>query len=68
MAGGQGELKNAIVRLGHMGHVDWSDVLAGLHALKQGLVKAGGYSAARTFLEDAMTAYEIALHDGYPQA
>ncbi len=68
MAGGQGELKNAIVRLGHMGHVDWSDVLAGLHAFKQGLVKAGGYSAARTFLEDAMTAYEIALHDGYPQA
>lgn len=68
MAGGQGELKNSIVRLGHMGHVDWSDVLAGLHALKQGLVRAGGYSAARTFLEDSMTAYESALGQGYPKA
>ena len=67
MAGGQGELKNSIVRLGHMGHVDWSDVLAGLHALKKGLVKAGGYSAARTCLEDAMAAYENALRDGYPR-
>lgn len=65
MAGGQGELKKSIVRLGHMGHVDWSDVLAGLHALGRGLAKAGGYSAAKTVLEDAMTAYEQALLEGY---
>lgn len=66
MAGGQGELKKAIVRLGHMGHVDWSDVLAGLHALRQGLHAAGGYSAARVYLEEAMHAYETALRDGCP--
>ena len=66
MAGGQGELKNSVVRLGHMGHVDWSDVLAGLHALKRGLAAAGGYSAARSFMEDAMYAYEEALVDGCP--
>jgi aspartate aminotransferase-like enzyme len=66
MAGGQGELKKKLVRLGHMGHVDWSDVLAGLHALRQGLHGAGGYSAARTYLEDAVLAYEAALVEGYP--
>ena len=66
MAGGQGELKKRVVRLGHMGHVDWSDVLAGLHALKTGLAAAGGYSAARTYLEDAMHAYEEALGEGFP--
>lgn len=66
MAGGQGELKNSIVRIGHMGHVDWSDVLAGLHALRQGLIMAGGYSAARTYMEDALQAYETSLQEGYP--
>lgn len=66
MAGGQGELKSSVVRLGHMGHVDWSDVLAGLYALKAGLAAAGGYSAARNFMEDAMHAYEEALAEGFP--
>jgi aspartate aminotransferase-like enzyme len=67
MAGGQGELKKSVVRLGHMGHVDWSDVLAGLRALRAGLIAAGGYSAARTYLEDAVQAYEDALAQGYPE-
>jgi aspartate aminotransferase-like enzyme len=67
MAGGQGELKKSVVRLGHMGHVDWSDVLAGLHALRQGLQDAGGYSASRTYMEDAVRAYEDALRDGCPE-
>lgn len=67
MAGGQGELKKSLVRLGHMGHVDWGDVLAGLHALRVGLIAAGGYSAARTYLEDAVGAYEDALHEGCPE-
>ena len=66
LAGGQGDLKNKAVRLGHMGHVDWSDVLAGLHALKTGLVAAGGYCAARTYMEDAVHAYEEALEEGCP--
>lgn len=67
MAGGQGELKKSIVRLGHMGHVDWTDVLAGLYALRQGVVAAGGYLASRTFLENALHAYEQALRSGYPR-
>lgn len=67
MAGGQGELKKRVVRLGHMGHVDWSDVLAGLHALRQGLRAAGGYSASRTYMEDAVGAYEDALREGCPE-
>ncbi|NLV96724.1 MAG: alanine--glyoxylate aminotransferase family protein [Desulfovibrionales bacterium] len=67
MAGGQGELKKSIVRLGHMGHVDWTDVLAGLYALRQGIVAAGGYLASRTFLENALHAYEQALRSGYPR-
>lgn len=66
MAGGQGELKTSVVRLGHMGHVDWADVLAGLHALKVGLAAAGGYSAAKSYLEEAMAAYAEALEEGYP--
>ena len=66
MAGGQGDLKKSLIRVGHMGHVDWSDVLAGLHALKMGLTQAGGYSAARSYLEDALRAYEEALEGGYP--
>jgi aspartate aminotransferase-like enzyme len=67
MAGGQGELKKCVVRLGHMGHVDWSDVLAGLHALREGLHAAGGYCATRTYMEDAVQAYEEALRDGCPE-
>lgn len=67
MAGGQGEMKKSVIRLGHMGHVDWADVLAGLHALRQGLHAAGGYCATRTYLEDAVRAYEEALRDGCPE-
>lgn len=66
MAGGQGELKNNIIRLGHMGHVDWSDILAGLYSLRQGIAAAGGYLASRTYLEEALHAYEQALLSGYP--
>lgn len=66
MAGGQGEMKKSVVRLGHMGHVDWGDVLAGLRALRVGLLAAGGYAASRTYLEDAVGAYEGALVQGYP--
>lgn len=66
MAGGQGELKKSIVRLGHMGHVDLSDVLAGLYALRQGVMAAGEYLASQTYLEEALQAYEQALASGYP--
>lgn len=64
MAGGQDDLKGRLVRLGHMGWVDWSDVLAGLYALKYALGKVGGYSASRDFMEAAMSAYNCALETG----
>lgn len=62
MAGGQDKLKGRIVRIGHMGWVDWADVLAGLYALDCALKEGGGFSASRDYLEQAMAAYEAALH------
>ncbi len=64
MAGGQDQLKGRIVRIGHMGWVDWADALAGLYALDRGLMATGGYSAARDYLETAMAAYRAALEAG----
>lgn len=64
MAGGQDQLKGRIVRIGHMGWVDWADALAGLYALDRGLIAMGGYSAARDYLETAMAAYRSALETG----
>lgn len=61
MAGGQDHLKGRIIRIGHMGWVDWSDILAGLYALNRALLECGGYSGARDYLEQAMAAYRIAL-------
>ncbi|MFO7727230.1 MAG: alanine--glyoxylate aminotransferase family protein [Desulfonatronovibrio sp.] len=58
MAGGQNHLKGRIVRMGHMGYVDWSDLLAGLYALRQAAVKQGGFSGSRDYLEQAMAVYE----------
>lgn len=66
MAGGQGRLKGRIVRLGHMGHVDFGDVAVGLYALARSLSLAGGYTACRDYLEQALAAYEQALADGPP--
>ena len=64
MAGGQDQLKGRIVRIGHMGWVDWGDALAGLYALDRGLIGMGGYSGARDYLETAMSAYRGALEAG----
>lgn len=61
MAGGQDHLKGRIIRMGHMGWVDWSDVLAGLHALAASVVACGGYIGTRDYLEQAMAAYSGAL-------
>ncbi|WP_035243665.1 pyridoxal-phosphate-dependent aminotransferase family protein [Desulfonatronovibrio hydrogenovorans] len=61
MAGGQDHLKGRIVRMGHMGYVDWSDLLAGLYALRSCLIRCGGYSGADDYLERAMAAYEEVL-------
>ncbi|MFP4236082.1 MAG: pyridoxal-phosphate-dependent aminotransferase family protein [Desulfonatronovibrio sp.] len=58
MAGGQNHLKGKIVRMGHMGYVDWSDLLAGLYALCQSMINQGGFSGSRDYLEQAMAAYQ----------
>jgi aspartate aminotransferase-like enzyme len=68
MAAGQGYLKDRVARLGHMGHVDFGDVLAGLAAFKAAFVEAGGYVACTDALEQAMAAYGEALRQGPPAA
>ncbi len=60
-AGGQDHWKGRMVRFGHMGWVDWADVLAGLHALAAGLRAVGGFSGSRDYLETALSAYRQAL-------
>ncbi len=61
VAGGQDHLKGRILRIGHMGWVDWADLAAGLYALEQSLRACLGYSAARDYLERSLAAYRAAL-------
>lgn len=65
MAGGQDELKGKIVRMGHMGWVDWGDCLAGLSALSQCLQHCGWQPGSRSFLQDAVVAYDKAMEQGW---
>lgn len=60
MAGGQDRLKDRIIRIGHMGWVDWADCLAGLYALDRGIANLGGSTANVSFMEAAMDAYNQA--------
>ena len=41
LAGGQGELRGKIVRIGHIGYVDIFDVVTGLAAMELALAEAG---------------------------
>ncbi|MDE5832831.1 MAG: alanine--glyoxylate aminotransferase family protein [Desulfovibrio sp.] len=66
MAGGQDRLKGKIVRLGHMGWVDWSDCLAGLFALTEALREESGFIAEPGWSVAALEAYEKALREGCP--
>ncbi|MCR4667174.1 MAG: alanine--glyoxylate aminotransferase family protein [Desulfovibrio sp.] len=61
MAGGQDKLKGRAIRIGHMGWVDWGDVLAGLYALDRSILACSGFSGSRDYLEQAMAAYQAAL-------
>lgn len=61
MAGGQGHLKGRIVRIGHMGWVDWADLAAGIQALARSYVRCGGHVSCRDYLERGLLAYERAL-------
>lgn len=66
MAAGQGHMKDQVVRLGHMGHVDFGDVLAGLAALRAAFTAAGGYAGCPDALEKAFEAYGKGLESGPP--
>ena len=41
LAGGQGELRGKIVRIGHIGYVDIFDIVTGLAAIELALAEAG---------------------------
>lgn len=66
LAAGQGHMKDQVVRLGHMGHVDFGDVLAGLAAFREAFVASGGYVSCPDCLERAMNAYGQAMKSGPP--
>lgn len=61
LTAGQAKLKEKVLRLAHMGWVDWGDLAAGLHALAWSLpARPQG-----AYLETALEAYHAAL-DSYP--
>jgi aspartate aminotransferase-like enzyme len=64
-AGGQGELKGRIVRIGHIGYVGLGDVTAALSALESALVEAGAPVERGVAVERAREAYADA---GLPAA
>jgi len=66
VAGGQGHMKGKMIRLGHMGHIDWSDLLAGIYALRQAFVACGGHTGCKDYMEQAMNAYTQTLAEGRP--
>jgi aspartate aminotransferase-like enzyme len=69
MAGGQGgAFRERIVRIGHMGHVDYADLAAGLYAFARSFQDIGGYLGCRDYLEQALEAYRKALDEGIPEA
>jgi len=68
MAAGQDELKTRMVRIGHMGWVDYADLAAGMHALAGSFTAVGGHLGCRNYLEQGLDAYWAALEQGYPRA
>ncbi len=57
LTAGQGALKDKVIRLAHMGWVDWADIAAGLHALAYSLPE----KPQGAYLEAALEAYHKAL-------
>lgn len=60
LAGGQDQFKGKIVRIGHMGWVDWGDCVAALTAL------ANVLHISTSFIESGLSAYNNALKTSYP--
>lgn len=61
LAGGQDHMKGTMIRMAHMGWVDWADVMAGLVAVSQGILANGGSIADENFIPLALHAYHDAL-------
>lgn len=68
MAAGQDQWKQRMVRIGHMGWLDYGDLAAGIHALAGSFTACGGHIGARNYLEQALAAYWTAFEQGYPGA
>ena len=60
-AGGQGELKGKIVRIGHIGYVDLGDVTAALAALERAVAEAGGAVEGGVAVERARAVHAEAV-------
>lgn len=67
MAGGQDKLKGKIIRIGHMGWVDWGDCVAALCALAQILDSCGWQVRTADYTGAALEAYNKALAEKIPQ-
>ncbi len=65
MAAGQDHLEKSMVRIGHMGWVDWADLAAGLQAFVASFRFCGGHVGTRDYLEQAVSAYQQAMLYGY---
>ena len=57
LTAGQGALKDKVLRVAHMGWVDWADMAAGLHAVAMSLPE----KPQGAYLEAALDAYHAAL-------
>ena len=57
LTAGQGNLKDKVLRLAHMGWIDWGDLAAGLHALAWSLPER----PSGAYIEEALDAYHKAL-------
>ena len=66
MAAGQDAYKNRMVRIGHMGWVDYGDLAVGIHALAASYVACGGHIGCRNYLEQGLDAYWTAIDGGLP--
>lgn len=67
MAAGQGHLKQRMIRIGHMGWLDYADLMAGLHALAASYMDCGGFLGCRNYIEQALFAYWEAFEQGLPK-
>jgi len=66
IAGGQEHLKGKIIRIGHMGDVDFGDILFALTSIFSVLKKLYNIKPKeKNFLERAYSAYEKAIKQGY---